>query len=162
MSVEVRPARAGDGAALYHHWHALREHNAVQDARIVPAPISESEFVDGLAVALGRSGSITVVADDDGRLVGFASATVGANLPDRLPERLVNIGYLFVSPDYRRQGIARRLFEALRQWASTQPGVVHMEMPVLEGDTAAEAFWTSLGFQPFIRRLWAPLHGVVP
>jgi hypothetical protein len=30
-------------------------------------------------------------------------------------------------------------------------------MTVLNADETAERFWRSLGFSPFIQRLWAPL-----
>jgi hypothetical protein len=32
-------------------------------------------------------------------------------------------------------------------------------MAVLSADDAAAGFWRSIGFSPFIERLWAPLGG---
>jgi GNAT superfamily N-acetyltransferase len=157
VTVTVRPATTGDAPALFRAWEELRMHNAGTDARIIPAPVSEIEFAAGLRELLARPTAAVIVAEVDGRLAGFIRAGVEQNAPDRLPEQHVGIGYLYVDPSVRRQGVGSRLFEAVREWAVTQEGVAHLEMTVLNHDGQAEAFWRSLGFSPFIQRLWAPL-----
>jgi GNAT superfamily N-acetyltransferase len=157
VTVTVRPATTADAPALFQAWEHLRAHNAGTDPRIVPAPVSEIEFAAGLRELLARPNATVIVAEIDDRLAGFIRAGVEPNAPDRLPEQHVGIGYLYVEPSARRQGVGRRLFEAVRQWASSQEGVAHFEMTVLSQDGQAEAFWRSLGFSPFIQRLWAPM-----
>ncbi|HEX6030652.1 MAG TPA: GNAT family N-acetyltransferase [Tepidiformaceae bacterium] len=157
MNIVIRPAVPADAPALYRSWQELRKHNASVDRRIVPAPVSEREFTAGLEELLTRPSSAVFVADGDGRVVGFIRAGIEANLPDRLPEQHVSIGYLFVEPSVRRRGLGRRLFEAVCEWAGRQDGASHFEMTVLNADEDAERFWRSLGFSPFIQRLWAPL-----
>lgn len=159
MTIEVRSALPGDGPALYEAWQALREHNAAVDGRIIPAPVSRDEFVAGLEIVLDRATSATFVAEDEGTMVGFVSGSIERNQLDRLPEQHVTVGYLYVEPTYRRLGIGRRLFEAIRGWAACTDGVSHFEMTVLAGDRQAADFWRALGFSTFIERLWAPLAG---
>jgi GNAT superfamily N-acetyltransferase len=127
------------------------------DGRIVQRPVSETEFTAGLRETLSRSNAATLLAEDDGVFAGFVSAGIEANQPDRLPERHATIGYLYVEPSQRRRGVGRALFAAVAEWARTCDGVSHVEMPVLAVDDQASAFWRSLGFAPFIERLWAPL-----
>jgi GNAT superfamily N-acetyltransferase len=159
VTATVRLARPQDGPGLYQTWQALRQHNATIDTRIVLIPVSEREFVAGFSEMLLRPTSATFIAEDEGRVVGFLSGGIEQNLPDRLPERHATVGYLFVDPRVRRQGVARRLFESMAAWAARQDGVVHMEMTVLAADAAAAGFWRSVGFTTFIERLWAPLPG---
>jgi GNAT superfamily N-acetyltransferase len=154
----VRPATMDDAQELFRAWEALRRHNAGADSRVVPAPVSEVEFTAGLRELLARPTGALFVAEDDGRLAGFIRAAVEENVPYRLPERHVGIGYLYVDPSARRRGLGGRLFAAVREWAATQDGVGHFEMTVLNADGQAEQFWRSLGFTPFIQRLWAPLE----
>lgn len=155
--VKVRPAMAADGPGLFGAWQRAREHNASIDRRIMPVPVSQPEFIADFEQMLERKTSAAFVAEAAGRLVGFISGGVEANQPDRLPRRHATIGYLYVEEPHRRQGIARALFEAVAAWAQQVDGVSHFEMTVITADEGAAAFWRSIGFSPFISRLWAPL-----
>lgn len=157
MTIRVREAEVADGADLFPLWSELRAHYAGRDRRIVPAPVSGSEFHAGLQELLARPNSAAFVADDEGRVVGFITGSIERNQPDRLPERHAAVGYLYIDASYRRMGLGRQLFDAVRRWASAFDDVAHFEMAVLAADTGAEAFWRSLGFSPFIQRVWAPL-----
>ena len=157
--VTVRQAQIADGVNLYSAWQTLREYNSSLDTRIRLATVSERDFVASLEQTTKRASSSAFVAERDDHLIGFGTCALETNAPDRLPERHATIGYLYVDPTARRSGVGRLLFQAILLWAKTQDGVSHVEMPVLESDGAAVAFWSSLGFQPFIRRLWAPLDG---
>lgn len=158
MTTSVRPATAADAPALFRAWQELRAYNASLDPRIIPAPVSETEFTAGLRELLARPTAAVFVAERAGRIVGFIRAGIEPNLPDRLPEQHASVGYLYVEPQCRRGGIGSELFEAVRDWAGRQDGVAHFEMTVLNNDGAAEAFWRSLGFSPFVLRLWAPIE----
>lgn len=155
----VRAAEAADSPPLYRAWQTLREYNAGLDSRIRLVPVSESEFATGLDATILRASAAAFVAERDGALIGFATCNLEAGASDRLPERHATVGYFFVEPPARRSGVGRQLFAAMTLWAKTQDGVLHLEMPVLANDAEAVAFWTALGFQPFIQRLWAPLDG---
>lgn len=153
----VRPVEEHDVPQLYVAWQELRQYNAQQDPRIRPTPVSEAEFAAAVRELRGRRASASVVADVEGQVAGFITATIEQSQPDRLPERHVTVGYLYVVPQFRRQGLGRDLVQHVFEWAREQEGVAHVEMPVLANDSAAEPFWRSLGFSPFIQRLWAPL-----
>jgi GNAT superfamily N-acetyltransferase len=157
MNPKVRRATAADAPGLYRAWEALRQYNASLDPRIQPLPVTAAEFAAGLRESLGRPNSAAFIAERASTVIGFSSGTIQPNQPDRLPERLAVVGYLYVVPQERRNGLGRQLFEFFAEWARGQEGVSHVEMPVLAGDVEASAFWQSLGFRPFIQRLWAPL-----
>lgn len=156
-SFVVRPATMEDAPSLFHAWQRLRNHNAGIDRRFIPAPVSQDEFVLDLAELLRRPQSAAFVAELDGGLGGFISGRVEQNQPDRLPSRHLTVGYLWVEEPFRRRGIARALFAAVAEWGREQADVSHFEMAVLNADGDAAAFWRSIGFVPFIERLWAPL-----
>jgi len=154
---KVRAAAAADGARLFHAWQHLRTHNASIDRRVIPAPVTQTDFVADLERLLVRPRTAAFVAESDGGLAGFISGGIEANLPDRLPALHATVGYLWVEERFRRQGIARALFSEVAAWAVKQEGVGHFEMAVLAADEPAAGFWRSIGFTPFIERLWAPL-----
>lgn len=159
MTITIRAARAADAEGMYQLWSDMRSHNAKIEPRLVTAPISREDFCDAIDAILGRPDAATFVADDEGQVFGFVRVTVEHNPPDRLPERFAMIGYLFIAPRHRRIGVGRQLMTAAAEWAAKQEGVHHLEMSVLSGDEQAAAFWSGLGFSPFIQRLWAPLPG---
>jgi ribosomal protein S18 acetylase RimI-like enzyme len=154
---EVREAREADGPPLYAAWQRLRAHNEQVDRRVIPAPVSELEFVNDFRQRLTRPRSVSLVAEVEGELAGFIAGNIERNQPDRLPEEHATIGYLWVEERFRRGGIARALVARVADWARDHEGVAHFEMAVLTADTAAAGFWRALGFTPFIERLWAPL-----
>ena len=153
----MREALEADGPALYEAWQRLRAHNERTDRRALPAPVSELEFINDFRQRLTRPRSIALVAEVEGVLAGFIAGSIEHNQPDRLPEAHATVGYLWVEEPFRRRGIARVLFEAVADWAQQHEGVAHFEMAVLTADAAAAGFWRSIGFSPFIERLWAPL-----
>jgi GNAT superfamily N-acetyltransferase len=153
----VREVRPADGPALYGAWQRMRQHNAETDRRVIPAAVSEQDFTTDLQQMLARARSVAFVAEAKGTLAGFIAGSIERNLPDRLPEEHATIGYLWVEERFRRIGIARGLFEHVAEWARAQEGVAHFEMAVLTADAGAAGFWRSIGFSPFIERLWAPL-----
>jgi ribosomal protein S18 acetylase RimI-like enzyme len=155
---KVRPATPADAPALFVLWQRVREHNARVDPRVILAPVWQEQFAGALENQLNRPTATVIVADIGSELAGFISGAIESAGPDRLPERHATIGYLWVEPPFRRRGIARALVRAIAEWASSQDGVSHFEMPVLAADEAAARFWASLGFRPFITRLWAPLN----
>lgn len=162
MSATIRPATSGDGRGMFAIWQELRKYNASIDARIIPSPVSEREFLAGFEEVLARDRSAAFVAEVNGDLVGFVTGGIEENQPDRLPLLHATIGYLYVAEAHRRAGIARRLFQAVSNWASGQAEVSHFEMPVLAADDEATYFWRAIGFTPFIVRLWAPLSAGEP
>src|SRR5512139_2718732 len=134
----VRPAEVGDGPALYSAWQNLRKHNAEVDRRVIPSPVSESDFVLDLREMLGRTRSAAFVAEVPAALAGFIAGTIERNLPDRLPdeppEEQATVVYLWVEERFRRLGIGRELFGHIDDWARRQEGVAHFEMAVLTAD----------------------------
>jgi len=95
VNVTVRQANPADAPALFRAWQALRAYNASLDPRIIPAPVSETEFTAGLGELLRRPTACVFVAEREGRIVGFIRAGIEQNLPDRLPEQHASVGYLF-------------------------------------------------------------------
>lgn len=158
----MRPATLADGPALYGQWASLLRYYASVDRRIIPAPVTERDFLAGLSDVLTRESSVAFVAEVDGDIAGFITGGLGANQPDRLPERHATVGYLWVANDYRRLGLGRQLFQAVAAWAAALDDISHFEMPVLAADDSAAQFWKAIGFSPFIQRLWAPLNAPEP
>ena len=86
--------------------------------------------------------TVTVVASERGRCIGFALMTFG-------PER-AHLVLLAVRPSHRRLGIATRLLDWLLRSARTA-GIASVHLELIDDNAAARAFYRSIGFSETIR-----------
>lgn len=86
--------------------------------------------------------STILFAERDGRLVGTAAVLLGIE-EDAATAQIVGV---FVEPEHRGQGIARRLLEALLARIADRPEFTRILLHVTETQAAATALYGSLGF----------------
>lgn len=133
----LRPARPDDAAPL-----------AALDARAGPWPWSEANYraaCEGEDPALGRA----LLLDGDG---GVLAAVVYSRVLD-----LAEIQNVVSDPDYRRQGLARRLLEAVLAQLRAE-GAERCMLEVRVSNAPAIALYRRLGFaEDGLRRNYYPL-----
>lgn len=100
------------------------------------------ELWEGVKLAPGATTLLRFVACNvDGLAVGYLEAHVGD-----VPNRAAMLVRLIVSPAYRRRGVATRLVgEAMDELRRS--GIQRVSLLVACGNSAALAFYASLGFQ---------------
>ena len=129
MGVEIREMVLADYEAVAALWRSTPG----VDIR----PVTDSQ--DGIERLLARNPGLSVVAFDDGNLVGCALASHDG--------RRGFLQHVVVAPASRGQGLARamidRCLEALREH---QLGWVHLDVVV--DNEAGMAFWQKAGWQP--------------
>ena len=86
--------------------------------------------------------TIAVVAEDDGSLIGYATAH--ATYETGHAERGLYVADLYVAPTHRRQGIARALLAATARRGHAF-GARHLWLTAKPGNAAAHAFYRRLG-----------------
>ncbi len=92
--------------------------------------------------------SVVLVAQVDGKIIGFVRAEIREN-PILENGRLGIIVELYVHPQYRRRGVAKRLVEeASKELALRGVSVVGAEFPA--ANSVARAFYENLGFRPYL------------
>ena len=98
-----------------------------------------------LSEQVGRGRLTAFVAELDGALVGFATLVV---IPASLRLRIFwQIRDLFVSPEHRRQGVARALLDAVRT-AAIDAGAVRLSVQTEIDNRPALRLYAELGFEP--------------
>ncbi|WP_254537681.1 GNAT family N-acetyltransferase [Halomarina litorea] len=83
--------------------------------------------------------AVLLVAEEDGDIRGFSEAVLVAEDGDG------DMNWLHVDPDYRGEGIARRLFDATRERLMDK-GAARMRGRVLRDNTAGNEFYEHMGF----------------
>jgi N-acetylglutamate synthase-like GNAT family acetyltransferase len=128
------------------------------DAPALAALLSELGYPDDAARVAARleaferePGSVILVAEDDGAVVGLASATTIPLLHE--DGRWCRLSALVVGEERRRSGAGRRLVDAVEARARGD-GCRYLEVTSGEraGREAAHAFYEALGFEQVSRR----------
>ena len=94
---------------------------------------------------------LTAVAEDKaGELCGFVFCSILRLAPEYTCRGEASVGYLndlYVAPEARHQGLARKLTEYAEVWLKEQDVSV-MELQVLGKNEKARAFWEKQGMEP--------------
>lgn len=85
------------------------------------------------------------VAEVDGRLVGLIQGDIAPNQAVVVRPPVVRIGNMWVEPEFRRQGLGRRLVDVYVT-AARAKGFPWVEVGTLALDARAVGFWKSVGF----------------
>lgn len=107
-------------------------------------------FEESLQSALQHEDHLVLLAQNpepNGKPIGLVEASLIGLHPVFARRRLLHIHAIYVKPDYRRQGIGRKLMQAAMQWGREQ-GCAQAELSVLVGNPALKLY-EALGFEVF-------------
>jgi GNAT superfamily N-acetyltransferase len=154
MSLLIRPARASDLDRLLALLYEADAVHADLHPTFFRRPPTAAMSVDGalrqeLRRALGAPREAILVAEREGVVVGLAHASIYDTppAPSYVPRRRAHLDGLAVALEARRGGVGRQLVTAVASWARTH-GATQMLLTVWRGNSAAEAFYAALGYQP--------------
>jgi ribosomal protein S18 acetylase RimI-like enzyme len=136
--VIVRKATAVDQPAILAFMEAIFEERWNR-------PWAQPEFTPA-----ELEGKLVLVAEDDGKLMGFAYGQV-------FPTGLAHLNVAYVRPENRRQGVAKALTAAFAAGAREQ-GAEHVSLDVDISNEVGRRVWQRLGFVEWAHRLQAPVE----
>lgn len=85
--------------------------------------------------------------EPDGRMVGFVEATVWNESGMVKDVKTVCLDNIYVLPEYRRRGIAAKLFAEVEGWAKAQ-GAIRLDLHTWDFNRDAIALYRAMGMQP--------------
>ena len=159
IAISIRGARVSDHAQL----HALLEEldRLHRDAApwLLRKPARDPRPPEWLQTLLASHDSALFVADV-GACVGLAAVYLrdAPSFETFIPQQHAVIDDLIVHRDWRRRGIARKLYEACEAWALERKAS-WLEVNVYEFNVEAHDFYASVGFEAAMRRMRKPLAG---
>jgi len=157
MSIVVRAAHAEDVSALTELYLDLFtvQYQGRPDIFREPRrddPNESAELERYLLSLLSASDSALLVAQYEGRIVGFVQAALrkigdSGSVPFRRPCIECWVQHLAVRPDARRKGVGRALDEGVAAWARER-GATLLGLQAWEFNAAADRFYLELGYRP--------------
>jgi GNAT superfamily N-acetyltransferase len=154
----LRPAGAGDAPAIARlHAESWRRHyrGAYADAFLDGDVLADRLAVWHQRLSTPDPQRVTVVAENDGAVIGFAHAVV-----DEDPAWGALLDNVHVAHDHKRLGIGTLLMAASARVAVERARLPRLYLWVLEANVAAQAFYRARGGTPVERRPVPPPGGV--
>ena len=104
-----------------------------------PQPLAEAALRQRLADWLSNGDYQAILAERDGRPVGYALY--------RLEDEHIFLRHLYVVPAARRQGLGRAFYRHLQDevWPAGWP----VQLNVLAANSRGQAFWAAMGFETY-------------
>lgn len=105
-----------------------------------------------------QTNKVIWVAEHNGQVVGVAMLEMkkSPSYEALVPRTYAYLNELAVSPDFQRQGVGTKLYQASAAWAREQ-GASSMELNVWEFNESARAFYQSLGMSTLNRTMSSDL-----
>lgn len=152
----VRPARSDEVGEIAALWSELVAYHQTIDPRLPKAaPDGEERYAYMLYELLltGPRHMAFVAVNERGALVGYVFGMVTDLVPPVfMSERGGLLADIYVKPDYRRQGVGRKLYDAILEWFRSKD-VTKVEWDAAVKNTDALAFWHAVGGQDMMIRI---------
>jgi GNAT superfamily N-acetyltransferase len=147
MAIEYRLAKPTDLKALLPLAEAFAHEQQSQTPTDNKLTERFMEYVQsGLAQALGAPVACVMIAENEGRLVGYAVGMLQGPPPIFEDVPYIFLSDLYVVPEFRRQGIGTALVERVRGWGWVK-GIYRVSSVAPVG-SPVHSILGRLGFQP--------------
>ena len=87
-----------------------------------------------------------VIAEIDGEPIGSGYALIKEAKPYLKHTHYAYLGFMYVKPQYRGQGVNKAILEALKQWAISQ-NIKEIRLEVYDDNTVAKKAYQKAGFK---------------
>ncbi|WP_231567359.1 GNAT family N-acetyltransferase [Lacinutrix sp. Hel_I_90] len=87
-----------------------------------------------------------IVAQHENKLVGSGYAKIVNTKPYHINQTYAYMGFMFIDPKYRGQGIIQNIIETLKNWAKTK-NVIEARLMVYNENTGAIKAYEKSGFK---------------
>jgi ribosomal protein S18 acetylase RimI-like enzyme len=90
-----------------------------------------------------------IVAEEDGKVVGFMLCLLSPNVPVFKERKLGVISDVYVLEERRRKGVANKMLEVAVKWFKKNK-VRTVQLGVAHENFEARAVWRTIGFRPYL------------
>jgi ribosomal protein S18 acetylase RimI-like enzyme len=153
----IRSASVQDLPTIVALWSELMEFHAKLDPIWSRTPDAETNFGAWVRERLASDTGFTLLAEVDGKPVGYLLAVVGQLPPVFSTRDRGEICDLAVTASARRQGVGTRLVdEAIARFSAL--GLSRVELSAASCNSVSQAFWREAGFEPLLVRMVKVSH----
>lgn len=144
----VRRARREDLERIADLWKAFLEEQTALDERLQMADDALERFRNDFPVWLSDETQRVFVAEQEDKVLGFATAHRSGPPPIYAEVSEVYIDELYVAREVRGKGLGRQLAAAIRHWAE-KLRADRLRLTMLAANDDARTFWEGQGARSF-------------
>lgn len=147
-SINIRTAKLEELPILLKFEQGIISAERPYDETLLP---DEFHYYD-LAERIADPDAEVVVAEIDGKLIASGSAVIKEGKPYNIFERYAFLGFMYVEPEYRGQGLNRLIIEKLVEW-SHQKGLKEIRLQVYSENLQAIHAYEKVGFKKILTEM---------
>ncbi len=147
--IEVRDATKHDLRAVTNLWTELAEYHSKLSDTFALAWDSRLRWSRYLASRFKEISTKLVVAEENGKIVGFMFCLLTPNTPIYAERKIGVISDAYVLPERRGRGVTKLMFEQSAKWFRRNK-VKSIQLGVAAANAEARAVWSKMGFEPFM------------
>ena len=146
MEIKIREAVQDDITSIKSLWTELFEFNAQKDYAFAINEYAEKQFKKLIkSLIIDSEGSKVLVAEVEGNIVGYMTASVSKKPPGFKLKKYGHILGASVAPEFRRKGIGTKLYLEIIAWFYSR-GIDRIEVNALTNNEISTSFWQKMGF----------------
>ena len=138
----TRPARIEDLDTLYRFEQGIITAERPYNETLKPGHINYYDLKEMLSLPYVH----IVVAIDGNKIIGSGYARIEFAKPYLQHEQHSYLGFMYVDPHYRGQGVNQLILDALKAW-SVSRGIYELRLHVYKGNDAAIRAYEKAGFE---------------
>ncbi len=138
----VRPALLTDIPVLREFEQGVIEAEREFASNLIDGPV---QYYD-LDALIENEDAQLVVVERDAKLIASGYARIEMDKPYFTPQRYAYLGFMYVVPEQRGEGIIKHVFDALFAWSAEQ-GIEAHKLEVYSGNAGAIRAYEKLGFK---------------
>ena len=148
MAVSIRKLQEDDIDGICELWKEFaRLREGLTKSKILNDDAADYFF--GYATGLlSRKDTLTLVADDGGKIVGYMIAQKQRRPPIYHHTQVAYLSDSFVAESHRGKGVLRAFMGELHKWCKGE-GVTAIDVQIFEGNKDAQAIYRKLGFHDY-------------
>lgn len=149
IRIEVREGTEDDLDEVIELWEMLARHHEQISDEFTLAWDGKRKWSRYLKAKFDEISTKLIVAEEDGKIVGFLLCLLSPNVPVFKERKVGVISDVFVLEERRRKGIARKMLDVAVKWLQKNK-VRTLQLGVAHDNLEARAVWRTLGFEPYM------------
>lgn len=147
--IRIRDAVEEDLPRVADLWEELARYHESLSEHFRLAWDSKRRWSEYLRTKFSEPSTKLIVAEEDGRLVGFMLCLLSPNAPIYKERKVGVVSDVFVQEPRRRKGVAKKMLASAIQWFRKNK-VSSVQLAVAHDNIEARLVWRKLGFEPYM------------